>query len=199
MLKTTAADGGVATLRYDTFGRQLGAIDELGRETVTTYDRMNHVTKVRHMLSEERYAYDELGHRRQEQIAFTPTGGSERVNSTDTLFDTRGLALQPHAINPLINYVASCAGSKSSTRNPSIGMKCLTFAVSSDSPCSSAVAAISASARRSPSDRECWSIRRMARSPIDSMTGTISVPRPFNAFLSRAKSALSRQPCASSM
>ena len=64
LIKTTAADGGVATLRYDAFGRKIGAIDELGRETVWTYDRANHVTKVRHMLSEERYAYDELGHRR---------------------------------------------------------------------------------------------------------------------------------------
>ena len=47
-----------------------------------------------------------------------------------------------------------CAGTKASTRDPSIGLKCLRFPVSSGRPCSSAVAAISASPIPKPCDRD---------------------------------------------
>ena len=98
-IKTIAADGGVVTTRYDGFGRKIGTIDELGHETVLGYDRTNHLTSTRHMLSTELYAYDELGHRKQQTITYTvfntATGGTiTKVLTTDYLLDTRGLILK---------------------------------------------------------------------------------------------------------
>ncbi len=87
------------TTRYDALGRKIGTIDELGHETVLGYDRANHLTSTKHMLSTELYAYDELGHRKQQTITYTvfntATGSTiTKTLNTDYLLDTRGLILK---------------------------------------------------------------------------------------------------------
>ena len=100
-----------------------------------------------------RYEYDADARRIRETLF----NGNTVIRDTRIAYDAFGrmvriadpsvswASLPPRAINPQIDYVVTCVGSKRSTLKPSIGPKCLTLAVSNGKPCSRAVAAIRAS------------------------------------------------------
>ena len=97
-LKTIAADGGVSTTRYDGLGRKVGTTDALGHDATWTYNRNNQVLSVAHMLEEERYTYDEMGHRKTSTLHYTLADGSAGLATKDLttqyLYDTRGKVLR---------------------------------------------------------------------------------------------------------
>lgn len=90
-------------------------------------------------------------------------------------------------------------GEKHSTARPEIGSKCLVFAVKMASRCSSAVAAMSASASSSPSDSACFSINKLARVEMLASIGRILAFLAEKSLFSKACSLLFRQPWNSSI
>ncbi len=118
--------------------------------------------------------------------SYVPTGSARGSTLESSILQRRAALL-------------CCQGLNASTFNPWTAPKCLTLAVISVAWCSMAVAPMSASARRSPCDSARLSMRSAARWLMAGVIGTISVLRAARPFFSRASSALSRQPWASSM